>query len=65
MLAAHSKGIGSCWIGGVLPALMDEGFLKELGAPQDYKAVAPLIFGYPKGKTKIPGRNEPEIIWLG
>ncbi|MFZ3060825.1 MAG: nitroreductase family protein [Candidatus Methanoperedens sp.] len=64
MLAAHSKGIGSCWIGGVLPALMDEGFLKELGAPEGYKAVAPLIFGYPKGKTEVPGRSEPEIIWL-
>ncbi len=64
MLAAHSKGMGSCWIGGVLPALMDEGFLKELGAPAGYKAVAPLIFGYPKGKTEAPGRSEPEVKWL-
>lgn len=64
MLAAHSKGMGSCWIGGVLPALMDEGFLKELGAPAGYKAVAPLIFGYPKGKTEAPGRAEPEVKWL-
>jgi len=24
MLAAHSRGIGSCWIGFALPALMDE-----------------------------------------
>jgi nitroreductase len=64
MLAAHSKGIGSCWIGGVLPALMDEGFLKELGAPEGYKAVAPLILGYPKGKTEVPGRSEPEVKWL-
>ena len=64
MLAAHSKGIGSCWIGGVQPALMDEGFLKELGAPEGYKAVAPLIFGYPKGKTEAPGRAEPEVKWL-
>ncbi len=64
MLAAHSKGIGSCWVGGVLPALMDEGFLKELGAPEGYKAVAPLIFGYPKGKTEAPGRSEPEVKWL-
>lgn len=31
MLAVHSKGIGSCWIGGLLPALMDEKLLKELG----------------------------------
>ncbi len=64
MLAAHSKGIGSCWIGGVLPALMDEGLLKELGAPEGYKAVAPLIFGYPKGKTQMPEKIEPEIKWL-
>lgn len=64
MLAAHSKGIGSCWIGGVLPALMDEGLLKELGAPEGYKAVAPVIFGYPRGKTEAPGRVEPEVRWL-
>ncbi|MCZ7400248.1 MAG: nitroreductase family protein [Candidatus Methanoperedens sp.] len=64
MLAAHSKGIGSCWIGAVHPALMDEGFLKELGAPEGYKAVAPLIFGYPKGKTEAPGRSEPEVKWV-
>ncbi|KCZ72840.1 nitroreductase [Candidatus Methanoperedens nitroreducens] len=64
MLAAHSRGIGSCWVGGVLPALMDETFLKELGAPEGYKAVAPLIFGYPKGEIKMPERSKPEIIWL-
>jgi hypothetical protein len=43
---------------------MDEGFLKELGAPEGYKAIAPLIFGYPKGKTEMPGRAEPEVKWL-
>ncbi len=64
MLAAQSKGIGSCWIGGVQPALMDESLLKELGAPEGYKAVAPLIFGYPKGKTGMPARGEPEVVWL-
>lgn len=64
MLAAHAKGIGSCWIGGVLAALMDEGLLKELGAPQGYKAVAPLIFGYPKGEAEMPERSEPEVRWL-
>ncbi len=64
MLAAHSRNIGSCWIGGALPALMDEKLLKELGAPAGYKAVAPLIFGYPTGRTEMPGRNEPEVKWL-
>ena len=64
MLAAHSRGIGSCWIGGVLPALMDENILKELGVPEGNKAVAPLIFGYPKGKTEMPAKLEPEVKWL-
>lgn len=64
MLAAHSKGIGSCWIGGLLPALMDEKILEELGAPSGYKAVAPLIFGYPEGKTEMPEKLEPDVKWL-
>lgn len=64
MLAAHSRGIGSCWIGLAMPALMDEKILEDLGAPPGYKAVAPLIFGYPLGKTAIPERREPEIKWL-
>jgi nitroreductase len=64
MLAAHSRGIGSCWIGLAMPALMDERILEELGAPSGYKAVAPLIFGYPMGKTTIPARREPEVKWL-
>ncbi|MFZ3058643.1 MAG: nitroreductase family protein [Candidatus Methanoperedens sp.] len=66
MLAAHSRGIGSCWIGFAMPALMDEKILKELGAPPGYKAVAPLIFGHPQGRTAIaiPERREPEVKWL-
>jgi nitroreductase len=39
MFAAHSRGIGSCWKGLVMPALMDEKILKELGAPPGYKVV--------------------------
>lgn len=64
MLAAHSRGIGSCWIGLAIPALTDENILKELGAPPGYKAVAPLIFGYPRGETVMPERTEPEVKWI-
>ena len=64
MLAAQSINIGSCWIGGAQRSLADEKLLKEIGGPEGYIAVAPLIFGYPKGKTKVPERIEPKVIWV-
>lgn len=44
-----------------MPALMDEKILQELGAPPGYKAVAPLIFGYPKDKTQLLFQNEESV----
>jgi nitroreductase len=64
MLAAQSIDLGSCWIGGAQRALMDEKLLREIGAPEGYITVAPLIFGYPKGKTKTPDRIEPKVVWV-
>ncbi len=64
MLAAQSMGIGSCWIGGAHRALRDEKVLKELGAPEGYIIVAPLILGYPKGDTEPPARIKPEVVWV-
>jgi nitroreductase len=59
MLAAHSLGIGSCWIGLTLGLGEDKEFLKEAGVPEGHKLVAPLIFGYPaEGEIKAPPRNE-------
>lgn len=64
MLAAQSIGIGSCWIGAAQHSLMDENLLRELGAPEGYIHVAPLIFGYPKGSTQMPERVEPKVVWV-
>ena len=64
MLAAQSIGLGCCWIGGAQRGLMDEKLLRELGAPEGYITVAPLIFGYPEGKTKTPDRIEPKVVWV-
>ena len=64
MLAAQSIGIGTCWIGAAQRALMDEKLLRELGAPDGYIHVAPLIFGYPKGETKMPQRRESKVVWI-
>jgi nitroreductase len=66
MLAAHSLGIGSCWIGLAAGLGSDEAFLKDAGVPQDHKLVAPLIFGYPgRGALPAPPRNADVILkWI-
>jgi nitroreductase len=66
MLAAHSLGIGSCWIGLAAGLGSDEAFLKEAGVPGDHKLVAPLIFGYPaRGPLPAPARNADVILkWI-
>lgn len=66
MLAAHSLGIGSCWIGLAAGLGSDEAFLKEAGVPKDHKLVAPLIFGYPaRGPLPAPARNADVVLkWI-
>ncbi|MCE8426513.1 MAG: hypothetical protein J5U17_12140 [Candidatus Methanoperedens sp.] len=59
-----SYNIGSYWIGGAQRSLVDEKLLKEPGAPKEYITIAPLIFGYPKGKTEAPERIEPKVVWV-
>ena len=61
-LAAHSLGLGSCWIGFGKVLNKNAQALKELGVPKDMEIVAPLVFGYPdKPSTKIPKRV-PKIL---
>ena len=66
MLAAHSLGIGSCWIGLASGLGYDKEFLKEAGVPEGHTLIAPLIFGYPaKDKLKAPARNSDVILkWM-
>ncbi len=65
MLAAHAKGLGTCWIG------FAEGWLnlaqtkRELGIPPGHVAVAPIIIGYPREVPKPPGRRAAAIMWIG
>jgi nitroreductase len=66
MLAAHSLGIGSCWIGLAAGLGYDVEFLKEVGVPEGHKLIAPLIFGYPtKDNLKAPTRNADVVLkWI-
>ena len=66
MLAAHSMGIGSCWIGLAMALGSDPAFLEEIGVPQDHTLVAPLIFGYPEKKNpRAPARKGDVVLkWI-
>jgi nitroreductase len=66
MRAAHSLGIGSCWIGVAIYLGWNEGFLKDIGVSEGHKLIAPLIFGYPaKGDRKTPPHNTDVILkWM-
>jgi len=64
MLAAHSLGIGSCWIGGAAVIQQSENLMAELKITMNYKIVSPLIFGYPKTMPPTPEKREPIIFWI-
>ncbi|MBC7085486.1 MAG: nitroreductase family protein [Methanomethylovorans sp.] len=64
MLAAHSMGLGSCWIGTACLVQDDPDMLKTLKIPEDYKVVAPIIFGYGNTVPVAPPRNDPVITWI-
>jgi nitroreductase len=64
MLAAHAKGLGTCWIGLVEPWLHEAKGKAALGLPPDARPVAPIIVGYPKEQPAPPGRRAAQIRWI-
>jgi nitroreductase len=67
-LLAEEGGLGCCWIGFAHNVLNDSGVKRELGVPEQYELVAPLIIGYPaviKERTENPIKRKPfEITYL-
>lgn len=64
MLATRDKAIGSCWIGFARPWLNLAATKKELGLPEAYCVVAPVVLGYPSAWPQSHGRKAAEIHWL-
>lgn len=62
MLAASALGLGTCCIGGALPALNAPEGKAALGIPADVSAVAPIIVGVPAGKAEAVTRRDPEVL---
>lgn len=65
MLAALPFGLESCVIGFAVPALNLPEWKKELEIPAKMTAVAPIILGWPSGKTLPTTHQDPLILkWI-
>jgi nitroreductase len=62
MLAACDMGLGSCIIGSSASVLNIRKVKTELGIPDEYTAIAPIIVGIPSGETAATSRNAPLIL---
>jgi nitroreductase len=62
MLAANAIGLGSCVIGSAVAALNIHKVKTELGIPDEYSAIAPIVVGIPSGETRATSRKEPLIL---
>ena len=62
MLAACALGLGSCVIGSSVAALNMPDVKHELGIPEEFDAVAPVVVGKPSGETPSVSRKEPLIL---
>ena len=61
MLSAASKGLGTCWVAqGAM--FRDKALSDEIGLPENYRIVAPIILGYPKTVPDMPPRKEPKVL---
>jgi len=64
MLAACAMGLGSCVIGSAVAALNLAEVKRELGIPEAYSAIAPIVVGVPAQDAPATGRRPPRIVAL-
>ncbi len=68
MLAAHSLGLGTCCLGGVVRFLSShnqaEFFLNELNIPADYKINFIIAVGYPDEEPAAKPRDTSKIMYI-
>jgi nitroreductase len=62
MLAACDMELGTCVIGSATSVLNIHKVKAELGIPDEYTAVAPIIVGVPAGKTTASSRKPPVVL---
>jgi nitroreductase len=64
MLAAHSLGLGSCWVGFGAMVTEDAGVRDILALQEEEKIFGPILLGYPRDYPEKPAKKEPKVTWL-
>src|SRR5512135_3277983 len=65
MLAAHSLGLGSCWVGFGSMVTEDAEARKLLDLADDETIFGPILIGYPQGESpRRPVKKEPVVKWI-
>lgn len=67
LLAAHSLGLGACWLNGLM-RISDQAeivdLLKDLNIPSNHKVWSMIALGYPANVDKSPVRKENVVEWI-
>jgi len=63
MLAAHAMGLATCPIGFARLWLNRPDVKKELGIPESYAPVFPVVVGFQKEPAHSVERKPPEILF--
>jgi nitroreductase len=65
MLQAVSMGLGTCVIGSAVGALNLPEVKAEIGVPEDFRAIAPIVVGVPAAATQPSARRDPQLLaWV-
>jgi len=63
VLAAHARGLGSCWVGAPMPWLNSAGVAEELGLPSGFEPSVAVILGHPGEQPVGEPRARPTVTW--
>jgi nitroreductase len=64
MLAAHSLGLGSCWVALGSRVTDNPEIVKTLGLTEGEKIFGPIVIGYPKDFPAPPPKKDPVVLWI-
>lgn len=64
MLAAHSMGLGTCWVGFGSMVGEDREIKGILDLKDDETIFGPILLGYPAGLPERPPKKAPSVKWV-